>query len=64
MHCHVVNRLSRAWTASSTDSEGDLLESAAQFDRSQPVVLLAGAAVVGFTLSRDQGRSDQGWPAG
>jgi hypothetical protein len=31
---------------------GDLLESAAQFGRSQPILMLAGAAVVGFALSR------------
>ena len=31
---------------------GDLLNSAAEFGRSQPVLLLAGAAVVGFALSR------------
>ena len=31
---------------------GELLTSAAEFGRSQPVVLLAGAAVVGFALSR------------
>jgi len=31
---------------------GDLLTSAADFGRSQPVVLLAGAALVGFALSR------------
>jgi len=31
---------------------GDLLNSAAEFGRSQPVVLLAGAALVGFALSR------------
>jgi hypothetical protein len=31
---------------------GDLLTSAAEFGRSQPVVLLAGAALVGFALSR------------
>jgi hypothetical protein len=31
---------------------GDLLSSAAEFGRSQPVILLAGAALVGFALSR------------
>jgi hypothetical protein len=31
---------------------GDLLSSAAEFGRSQPVALLAGAALEGFTLSR------------
>ncbi len=31
---------------------GDLLNEAAAFGRSQPVVLLAGAALVGFALSR------------
>lgn len=31
---------------------GDLMTSAAEFGRSQPVVLLAGAALVGFALSR------------
>lgn len=31
---------------------GDLLSSAAEFGRSQPVVMLAGAAIVGFALSR------------
>ena len=31
---------------------GDLLSSAIEFGRSQPVVLLAGAALVGFALSR------------
>jgi hypothetical protein len=31
---------------------GDLLTSAAEFGRAQPVVLLAGAALVGFALSR------------
>ena len=31
---------------------GDLLSSAVQFGRSQPAVLLAGAALVGFALSR------------
>ena len=31
---------------------GDLLSSAAEFGRSQPAVLLAGAALVGFALSR------------
>lgn len=31
---------------------GDLLSSAAEFGRSQPVVLLAGAALIGFALSR------------
>jgi len=31
---------------------GDLLNSAAEFGRSQPVVLLAGAALLGFALSR------------
>jgi len=31
---------------------GDLLTSAAEFGRSQPVALLAGAALVGFALSR------------
>jgi hypothetical protein len=31
---------------------GDLLNDAAEFGRSQPVVLLAGAALVGFALSR------------
>jgi len=31
---------------------GDLLTSAAEFGRSQPVMLLAGAALVGFALSR------------
>jgi hypothetical protein len=31
---------------------GDLLNSAAEFGRSQPAVLLAGAALVGFALSR------------
>jgi hypothetical protein len=31
---------------------GDLLSSAVEFGRSQPVALLAGAALVGFALSR------------
>ncbi len=31
---------------------GELLSSAAQFGRSQPVAMLAGAALVGFALSR------------
>jgi hypothetical protein len=31
---------------------GELLSSAAEFGRSQPVVMLAGAALVGFALSR------------
>lgn len=31
---------------------GDLLTSAAEFGRSQPVLMLAGAALVGFALSR------------
>ena len=31
---------------------GELLSSAAEFGRTQPVVLLAGAALVGFALSR------------
>jgi ABC-type transporter Mla subunit MlaD len=31
---------------------GDLLTSAAEFGRSQPVIMLAGAAIVGFALSR------------
>ena len=31
---------------------GDLLSSAAEFGRAQPLVLLAGAALVGFALSR------------
>ena len=31
---------------------GDLLNSAAEFGRAQPLVLLAGAALVGFALSR------------
>jgi hypothetical protein len=31
---------------------GDLLTSAAEFGRSQPVIMLAGAALVGFALSR------------
>jgi hypothetical protein len=31
---------------------GELLTSAAEFGRSQPVVMLAGAALVGFALSR------------
>jgi hypothetical protein len=31
---------------------GDLLSSAAEFGRSQPVMMLAGAALVGFALSR------------
>ncbi|MFO1080306.1 MAG: hypothetical protein U1E23_06755 [Reyranellaceae bacterium] len=33
-------------------SVGDLLDQAAGFARSQPVVLIAGAALVGFALSR------------
>jgi len=33
-------------------SVGDLLNSAVQFGRAQPVVLIAGAALVGFALSR------------
>ncbi|MBV8412632.1 MAG: hypothetical protein JOY64_33760 [Alphaproteobacteria bacterium] len=33
-------------------SVGELLSSAAEFGRSQPVVLIAGAALVGFALSR------------
>ena len=33
-------------------SVGDLLNQAAGFARSQPVVLIAGAALVGFALSR------------
>lgn len=33
-------------------SVGDLLNSAVEFGRSQPVVLIAGAALVGFALSR------------
>jgi hypothetical protein len=33
-------------------SVGDLLGSAVEFGRSQPVVLIAGAALVGFALSR------------
>ncbi|MPZ36040.1 MAG: hypothetical protein GEV13_34645 [Rhodospirillales bacterium] len=31
---------------------GDLMTSAVQFGRSQPVVMIAGAALVGFALSR------------
>ncbi|MGZ3338737.1 MAG: hypothetical protein ACXU9B_03090 [Reyranella sp.] len=31
---------------------GDLLSSAAEFGRSQPVLMLAGAALLGFALSR------------
>lgn len=31
---------------------GDLLTSAAEFGRTQPVIMLAGAALVGFALSR------------
>ena len=31
---------------------GDLLTSAAEFGRSQPVIMVAGAALVGFALSR------------
>ena len=31
---------------------GDLLNSAAEFGRSQPVIMLAGAALIGFALSR------------
>ena len=31
---------------------GDLLSSATEFGRSQPVIMLAGAALVGFALSR------------
>ena len=31
---------------------GELLTSAAEFGRSQPVAMLAGAALVGFALSR------------
>ena len=31
---------------------GDLLSSAAEFGRSQPVIMLAGAALLGFALSR------------
>ena len=31
---------------------GDLLTSAAEFGRAQPVIMLAGAALVGFALSR------------
>ena len=31
---------------------GDLLSSAAEFGRSQPVMMVAGAALVGFALSR------------
>lgn len=31
---------------------GDLLTQAAEFGRSQPVIMLAGAALVGFALSR------------
>jgi hypothetical protein len=31
---------------------GDLLASAAEFGRSQPVIMLAGAALIGFALSR------------
>ena len=31
---------------------GDLLSSAAEFGRSQPVIMLAGAALIGFALSR------------
>jgi hypothetical protein len=31
---------------------GELLNSAAEFGRSQPLALLAGAAIVGFALSR------------
>ena len=33
-------------------SVGDLLNSAVEFGRSQPVVMIAGAALVGFALSR------------
>ena len=33
-------------------SVGDLLNSAVEFGRSQPVILIAGAALVGFALSR------------
>jgi hypothetical protein len=31
---------------------GDILSSAAEFGRSQPVIMLAGAALIGFALSR------------
>ena len=31
---------------------GDLLTAAAEFGRSQPVIMLAGAALIGFALSR------------
>ena len=31
---------------------GDLLSSAAEFGRSQPIIMLAGAALIGFALSR------------
>jgi hypothetical protein len=31
---------------------GELLNSAAEFGRSQPVIMLAGAALIGFALSR------------
>jgi hypothetical protein len=31
---------------------GDLLNSAAEFGRSQPIIMLAGAALIGFALSR------------
>ncbi len=31
---------------------GDLLTSAAEYGRSQPVIMLAGAALIGFALSR------------
>jgi hypothetical protein len=31
---------------------GDLLAAAAEFGRSQPVIMLAGAALIGFALSR------------
>jgi hypothetical protein len=31
---------------------GDLLNSAAEFGRSQPAIMLAGAALIGFALSR------------
>jgi hypothetical protein len=45
-------KIDRLATSLREKSVGELLSSAADFGRSQPVVLIAGAALVGFALSR------------
>jgi hypothetical protein len=50
--CAVGQKIDRLASDLRDKKVGDLLASAAEFGRSQPVIMLAGAALIGFALSR------------